>query len=809
MPSDGHDTLSHRSLGNGAGDGLNPPSSADPRLQTILDNSLDAVIEGDADGRIVGWNRQAERIFGWTRQEALGQNFEMLLPERFRETRDQVMEEFVATGHSELFNTPLETKLQRRDGSEFLAELMVAPVRCGAGHHFINLVRDISQRRHMAEQLRQSEERSRSILDHLEDAYSEVDLRGIYTFVNDAYCRLFDRTRDEVVGQSYKLFFESERGQALRDAYTRVYQTGKPVKGFEHEFKPGRYNELSIWLRRDKNGEPVGFASSIRDCTERKLYEKALADAKEAAEAANKAKSSFLANMSHEIRTPMNGILGMTELALSTDLTSEQREFLGMVKSSADSLLVILNDILDYSKIEADKIVLDPVHFNLCELVGDSMKSMAVLAHKKGLELAFDVAPDVPQDLIGDSTRLRQVLLNLIGNAIKFSESGEVLLQVKLQAVGDGLATLAFSVRDTGIGIPPEKQAKLFQPFEQVDASTTRNYGGTGLGLAISRRLVELMNGAMRVESTPGVGSTFSFTAQLALADAPRPAIGPVDLRGLPVLIIDDNATNRRILVELTRQWGMQPADADSGPAGLRELEEAAAKGRPYRLIVLDEQMPGMGGLEVIQRIREHRSLRGATILMLTSSDQTSSAARCRQLGVDTYLIKPVKPAELLAMMRRAVGAPLSDSGTRKAAPMPQASGSGLFILVAEDNFVNQKLTLAMLERLGHSAILVSNGEEAVARWCEGGIDLILMDVQMPKLDGFDATRRIRYREVTAGGHIPVIAMTAHAMSGDRERCLEAGMDDYVSKPVTRAALEQVVARFAKREEAGPLQKLA
>ena len=563
MPLDGHlEKLT--SLGNQVANG---PSIGDydQPLNVIRANSLDAIIEIDEAGLITGWNPRAERTFGWTSAEALQQPIVLVIPARFQETHAQILEEFRTTGESELLNTPVETKLIRRDGSEFLAEMIVSPVRCGAGHHLIAIARDISERQHMAEQLRESEDRSRSILDHLEDAYSEVDLRGTYTFVNDAYCRLFNRTRDEVVGASYKHFYLQHSAE-LRDAFQRVYQTGRPIKSFEHEFQPGRYNELAIWLKRDKNGEPIGFACSIRDCTERKLYEKALGDAKEAAEAANKAKSSFLANMSHEIRTPMNGILGMTELALSTDLTPEQREFLGMVKSSADSLLVILNDILDYSKIEADKIVLDPVNFNLCELVGDAMKSMAVLAHKKGLELAFDVAPEVPQDLVGDATRLRQVLLNLIGNAIKFSDSGEVLLQVKVQGSGDGLVTLLFTVRDTGIGISPEKQSRLFQPFEQVDASTTRNYGGTGLGLAISRRLVELMAGTMRVESTPGMGSTFSFTVQLGLAHAPAPALGPVDLRGLPVLIIDDNATNRRILVELTRQWGMQPDDADSGP---------------------------------------------------------------------------------------------------------------------------------------------------------------------------------------------------------------------------------------------------
>jgi two-component system sensor histidine kinase/response regulator len=622
-----------------------------------------------------------------------------------------------------------------------------------------------------------------------------VDLQGNYVFVNDAYCRMFNRSLEELVGQSYKGFFDRARSGPLREAYQRVFKTGQPVIGFELEYQPGRFSELSIWLKRGKNGQPAGFASSIRDCTERKRHERELAEAKQAAEAANRAKSAFLANMSHEIRTPMNGILGMTELALSTELTPEQSEFLGMVKSSGEALLVILNDILDYSKIEADKMALDPVAFNLPETLGDAMKSLAVMAHKKGLELALDIAPEVPLDLVGDSARLRQVLLNLVGNAIKFSESGEVELQVNLREIREQQAVLLFSVRDTGIGIARDIQSRLFEPFEQADSSTTRHFGGTGLGLAISKRIVQLMGGRIWVESAPGCGSTFFFTATLAVSQTPCTTPAPADLVGLRVLVVDDNSTNRRILREMTRRWGMRPEDADSGAAGLRKLEEAAAAGDPYGAVILDEQMPSMGGIEVIERIRAHESLRGATILMLTSSDQSSSAARCHQLGVPNYLIKPVKPGELLGMVRRAVGARKPQAPVRTAPAVRANGGKSLSVLVAEDNPVNQKVTVGLLERLGHRAIVASDGGEAIAKWSEGAVDLILMDVQMPKVDGFDATRRIRKLEPANGQRIPIIAMTAHAMAGDRERCLEAGMDDYVSKPVNRAALEQALAR--------------
>ena len=626
-------------------------------MQAILDSCFDAFVEIDVTGRIIGWNSQAERTFGWTRAEAEQQPILMLVPPNLRPVHEQALRDFLETGQNSMLNRRIETKVLHRDGHEFPVELIVSPVPWGGSHRFVAFVRDVTERAQAAEDLRQSEERSREILDYLEDAYSEVDLRGNYVFVNEAYCRTFNRSLEELVGRSYKEFFDPGRGSHLREAYQHVFKTGQPLKGFEHEARPGRYNELSIWLKRDKNGKPVGFACSIRDCTQRKLHEQELAEAKQAAEAANRAKSAFLANMSHEIRTPMNGILGMTELALTTEVTPEQNEFLGMVKSSAEALLVILNDILDYSKIEADKMLLDPVAFNLAETLGDTMKSVAVMAHKKGLELAVDIAPEIPQDLVGDSARLRQVLLNLVGNAIKFSQSGEIELQVKLQELRQEQATLIFSVRDTGIGIAPEIQARLFEPFEQADSSTTRHYGGTGLGLAISKRIVQLMGGTIWVESVPGSGSTFFFTSKMAVSQTPCPAAAPADLMGLRALIVDDNSTNRRILREITRRWGLRPEDADSGPAGLRKLEQAAAAGDPYGVVLLDEQMPGMGGIEVIERIRAHESLQGATILMLTSSDQTSSAARCHQLGVPNYLIKPVKPAELLGMIRRAVGA--------------------------------------------------------------------------------------------------------------------------------------------------------
>ncbi len=579
----------------------------------------------------------------------------------------------------------------------------------------------------------------------------------------------------------------------LAEGSDRAFATGEPYcVDFRIVPEPG----VIRWRRSTAQvqfveGKPRRLIGASLDITNEK-------EMVEAAQAANRAKSEFLANMSHEIRTPMNGIIGMTELTLDTELDPTQREYLNAVKYSADSLLTVINDILDFSKIEVGKLSLDPIEFNLRDHLGQAMKTLAVRAHQKNLELAYFIPPELPDFFVGDPVRLRQVILNLVGNAIKFTDQGEVVLRVEAESQDKDGVTLHYAVTDTGIGIPPDKQKLIFEPFSQADASTTRRYGGTGLGLSISIRLIEMMQGRIWLDSEEGRGTTFHFTARLENGSTmvSRPAeLDAAMLDDVRVLVVDDNATNRQILEGTLSYWRMQSSSAAGAEDAIRLLKDAKAAGTPFGLMVLDCHMPDVDGFMLVEQVEKLPELDGLITVMLTSGGQRGDATRCKELGIAAYLIKPVLQSDLLEAL-------LNVLGSREEAARPaqlvtrhtlRERRPPLRILLTEDNAVNQRLASRLLEKEGHVVVVADDGAKALKACKENTFDLILMDVQMPVLDGMEATAAIRQTEQSTGQHVPIIAMTAHAMAGDRQRFLKAGMDGYVSKPIhSRDLLEAI-----------------
>ena len=626
---------------------------------------------------------------------------------------------------------------------------------------------------------------------------STTDRAGKILYTNDKFSEVSLYSREELLGQNHRMLNSDYHPPEF---FKTMWATIGKGQIWQAEVRNRRKDGSFYWVDStiapfmDEHGKPLRYVSIRTDITARKHSEvamqQAITDAQNArlaAEQASKTKGDFLANMSHEIRTPINGIIGFTNLTLETELSADQREFVGLVKSSADSLLHVINDILDFSKIESGKLDMEVIEFSLEAMLRDTMKSMAMRAHQKHLELLLHVAPDVPDRVFGDPGRLRQVLINLVGNAIKFTHVGEIEVGVCCKDTGPGQARLRFVVRDSGIGIAADKFATIFESFSQADTSTTRKYGGTGLGLTISSQIVDLMGGRIEVQSEVDRGSTFAFTLDMRVAsmDALAHYQETGQIKGMPVLVVDDNATNRKLLHEMLCNWQMQPTVVATGDEALLALQRGQAESRPFTLAVIDVQMPGMDGFELAQRIRQDPQHGTATLMMLTSQGQRGDAARCKDIGVTGYLTKPVAQSDLLDAIMTALGKPHAGSQSSLVTQHSLREGKRkLSLLLAEDNAVNQLLAVRLLGKLGHSVAIANNGREAIEKWQRGRFDAILMDVDMPEMGGYEATRLIREQEHALGSHIPVIAMTAHAMKGAREECLHHGMDGYVSKPI-------------------------
>jgi len=779
---------------------------SEERYRELFENANDIIYTHDLQGNYTSVNKACEKIVGYTNDEALKMSVSQILaPDHAEEAMRMLARKTEAKAP-----TAYELEIIAKDGHRVMLEVNSRLIfKNGKPNGVQGIARDITERKQVAKALRQSEERCRELIENAKDVIYTLDLTGRFTSINKAGEDLTGYTRAEASRMNMADVIEPGYAGLVRKRIENNL-AGIPQPNLELDVftKDGGRVTMDISTRAIfQDGVAVGIQGVARDITEKKLIEVELKEARDAAVESARLKSEFLANMSHEIRTPMNGIIGMTGLLLDTNLDAEQREFAETIRTSGDGLLTIINDILDFSKIEAGKLQFDTVDFDLRNAVEGTVELLADRAREKKIEFASFIYSNIPTLLRGDPGRLRQVLTNLTGNALKFTERGEVIVSAEKEFEDEQTVMIRFSVKDTGIGISEATQKKLFQAFTQADGSTTRKYGGTGLGLSISKQLVALMGGQIGVNSEPGKGSTFWFTANFD--KQPNSVIASFtetkSLENLRVLVVDDNATNRKILAHQLGSWGMIHDEADSAASALTLLRSAAARGKAYDLAILDLIMPEVDGFELAQRIKADTNTGSPRIVLLTSAGQRGDGTRAREAGIAAYLTKPVRQSHLFDCLTTVINVnPEGPGVTASVAPSSVVTRHSLeearsmshrLILLAEDNIVNQKVAARQLLKLGYRADVVANGREAIEALSRIPYDLVFMDCQMPEMDGYEAAAEIRRLEGESK-HTPIVAMTAHALDGDRAKCIAAGMDDYITKPVKMERLSEVLKFF-------------
>ena len=761
----------------------------------------------DMQGNITYVNDRFIRISGYSSDELIGRNHRMIQSGYHSREFFQDMWRTIANGrvwHGQVKN-------RARNGSYYWVEATMVPFmdKSGKPYQYVSMRTDITAQKNMEQQLLAERRLLQNVMDTLGEGVFMLDVDGNCTYLNREAEAIIGWTSEELQGRNLHEIIHAQQidGTELPASACPIRQATMADKVYRSEsdyfqHKNGTLFPIAIVAQPLKDeDEIVGIVAAFQDISERKFFERELLRAKDDAEAASRAKGHFLATMSHEIRTPMNGIIGMTELALDTDLNPVQREYLNMVKSSADSLLTIINDILDFSKIESGKMELEHIEFDVASLFSITEKSLALRAEQRGIELVYEVDERIPDYLVGDPGRLRQVLINLLGNAIKFSDRGVVAMRMQLLKISGNAVTVRIEVADQGIGISIEQQMHIFDAFTQADASTTRKYGGTGLGLAISSQLVAAMGGELTVTSELGKGSVFGFSVTLPTGKNAQSA--PQDMAGLSALIVDDNPTNRRQLSQMLTKWGMAVGAVATASDARQSLLQARSEAKSYDLLLLDAEMPEMDGFTLVQQLQSMQLPLRAVVMMLSSDGLRTETERCRKLGLASHVCKPIDRGELLSVIRKALGLkePVM-TAVRSGLQTPQQQ---LTILLAEDNRVNQRLAITLLEKWGHRVVLANNGLEALDKYREQVFDVILMDLQMPEMGGIEATQQIRALDLQNGRHTPIIAMTANAMSEDRQLCLDAGMDEYLSKPLSsekmRSLLQQVTPASRQAEQ--------